>query len=274
VTGRTDPIDWTDDFDNSSYVPGSEALDDLWSARAAEWRDLLGARAETGIPYGNVARTRFDLFHPEGSPQGLVVFVHGGYWQWMDRSYFSHLAEGARTRGWAVAMPSYTLAPEARVSRIVAEVAAAIAAAAERIAGPVRLAGHSAGGHLVARMACDRAPLPDAVSRRIERVMSISGIHDLRPLLLSEMNDVLKLDRTEAEAESPARLSPRRDIAIHAVVGAKERPELMRQTRLLAESWGRAGAKVSDAYLPGEDHFSIVEALAEPQSGLVEWLLG
>jgi arylformamidase len=156
----------------------------------------------------HVARTRFDLFYPEGSPQGLVVFVHGGYWQWMDRSYFSHLAEGARTRGWAVAMPSYTLAPEARVSRIVAEVAAAIAAAAERIAGPVRLAGHSAGGHLVARMACDRAPLPDAVSRRIERVMSISGIHDLRPLLLSEMNDVLKLDRPRRRRKAP-RASPR-----------------------------------------------------------------
>jgi arylformamidase len=59
-------------------------------------------------------------------------------------------------------------------------------------------------------MACEnRAPLPDAVATRIERVLSISGIHDLRPLLLSEMNAALRLDDGEATAESPARLDPR-----------------------------------------------------------------
>jgi arylformamidase len=105
-------------------------------------------------------------------------------------------------------------------------------------------------------------------------VLTISGIHDLSPLLLSEMNAALRLDEGEATAESPARLDPRKDIAIHAVVGAAERPELMRQTRLLAETWGRRGADISDAYLAGEDHFSVIEALADPDSGLVGRLLG
>ncbi len=257
-------IDWTDAFDNSGYVPGSEALPEIWGGRAQAYRDDLATRglAETGIPYGTGTRNAFDLFRPEGAARGLVVFVHGGYWQRMDRAFFSHMAEGARSRGWTVAMPSYTLAPEARISAIVREVAAAMAAAAERVPGPVRIAGHSAGGHLVSRMACAETPLPEAFAVRLERVLSISGIHDLRPLLLSEMNDVLRLSADEAMAESPALHVPRQGLACRFHVGAAERPELVRQTRLIAEAWGLKGGDVADAYLPAKDHFSIVEGLA------------
>jgi arylformamidase len=207
-------IDWTDAFDNSGYVPGSDALPALWAARAAAFREVVAAEglAELGLPYGPGERNRLDLFRPGSTPpHGLVVFVHGGYWQRMDRSFFSHLAEGARAQGWAVAVPSYTLAPAARISEITQEIAAAIAAAADRVEGPIRLAGHSAGGHLVSRMACEGGPLPEAVAARVDRVLSISGIHDLRPLLLSQMNEVLHLTEQEARAESPALLAPRMD---------------------------------------------------------------
>jgi acetyl esterase/lipase len=269
-------IDWTDAFDNSSYVAGSDRLPALWSERAAAYRDGLAARglADLGLPYGAGEPNAFDLFWPQGEAQGLVVFVHGGYWQRMDRSFFSHLAEGARSRGWAVAMPSYTLAPEARISRITRDTADAVVAAADRVSGPVRLTGHSAGGHLVSRMACADGPLPDAVAERLESVLSISGIHDLRPLLLSEMNEVLHLTEEEAAAESPALHAPRAGLPIRFHVGAAERPELLRQTRLIAEAWGRKGGDVADAYLPGEDHFTIVEKLADPDSRLLAALLG
>lgn len=257
-------IDWTDAFDNSGYVPGSDALPGVWAGRAEQYRDDLAARglAETGIAYGARPRNAFDLFRPDTPARGLIVFVHGGYWQRMDRSFFSHLAEGARARGWAVAIPSYTLAPEARISAIAQDVATAIASAAERVPGPVRLTGHSAGGHLVSRMACADAPLPAPVAGRLERVLSISGIHDLRPLLLSDMNEVLHLTAEEAAAESPALRTPLQDVPCHFHVGAAERPELIRQTRLIAEAWGLAGADVADAYPAGEDHFSIIEGLA------------
>ena len=273
---RPEPVDWTDAFDNSSYVPGSDALAGLWSEMAAAWRAAMVAqgKARLDLEYGSGPRERFDLFLPETEARGLVVFVHGGYWQWMDKSAFSHLAAGPRRRGWAVAMPRYPQAPDVRISAITKSVAFAICAAAEEVPGPIRIAGHSAGGHLVARMAGEDSPLPAPVAARIERVVSISGIHDLRPLMHSAMNEALKLDAAEAEAESPALLMPRTGLSIHAVVGAAERPELMRQTRLLAEAWGRAGGDVSDAYFAGENHFSIVEALADPESGLVERLLG
>jgi acetyl esterase/lipase len=273
---RPEPVDWTDAFDNSSYVPGSDALAGLWSEMAAAWRAAMDrdGKARLDLVYGPGPRERFDLFLPEGEARGLVVFVHGGYWQWMDKSAFSHLAAGPRRHGWAVALPSYPQAPEVRISAITKSVAFAISAAAAEEQGPIRIAGHSAGGHLVARMACEDSLLPAPVAARIERAMSISGIHDLRPMLHSAMNQTLGLDAAEAEAESPVLLKPRTGLSIHAVVGAAERPELMRQTRLLAEAWNHVGADVADAYLAGEDHFSIIEALADPESGLVNRLLG
>jgi arylformamidase len=269
-------IDWTDAFDNTSYVPGSDALPRLWSEMAATWRNTMEdrGRAQIDMRYGTHPRERLDLFVPDGKARGLIVFVHGGYWHQMDKSAFSHLAAGPRRHGWAVALPSYPQAPEVRIEAIIASIAAAITEAAGEIAGPVRLAGHSAGGHLVTRMACKGAPLPAPVAARVERVLSISGLHDLRPLLLSRMNEILHLDEAEATAQSPALLTPRTDLRLHAVVGAAERPELMRQTRLLAEAWGLADANISDAYLAGEDHFSIIEALADPDSGLVTRLVG
>ncbi|SDD37319.1 alpha/beta hydrolase [Ruegeria marina] len=255
-------IDWDDAFDNSSYVPGSGRLASLWAARAADWRAEFGG--ELDIPYGDNPRNSFDLFRPGETAKGLVVFVHGGYWQKFDKSYWSHLAAGTVADGWALAIPSYTLAPEARLTRMVEEVRAATQEAARHVAGPVRLAGHSAGGHLVARMACADGPLPG----RLDRVVSISGIHDLRPLLETRMNEVLCLDAAEAEAQSPARLPRRPGLSVTCWVGANERPELLRQTRLLAETWN-----VPNVFAPGHEHFSVVEELGRPGSALLCELL-
>ena len=266
------PIDWDEAFDNAGHVPGAAELVGRWAEEAAAFR--AGARAELDLSYGSGARNRFDLFRPEGAAAGLVVFVHGGYWHKFDKGFWSHLAAGPLASGWAVAMPSYTLAPEGRISQMTGEVARAVAAAAEKVAGPVRLIGHSAGGHLVSRMACVGGPLPADVAARLQRVISLSGLHDLRPLLGTRMNDILGLTGQEAAAESAALLAPRMDLDTLFWVGAAERPEFLRQTRLIAEVWGEAGAPVRDHYDPGHNHFSVVGELARPESDLVQALVG
>ena len=172
-------------------------------------RDALGPRARLGQLYGMHPREAFDLFVPEGAPEGVMVFVHGGYWMRLDRSVWSGLAAGALERGWAVVMPSYPRAPEAPIARITEAIGAAVTRAAALVDGPVRLVGHSAGGHLVSRMLCDTGPLPDHVAARIAKVVSISGLHDLRPFLSApEMNATLQLTQEMAAAESPALAAP------------------------------------------------------------------
>ena len=201
-----------------------------------------------------------------------MVFVHGGYWVRLDRSFWSHLAAGPIARGWAVAMPSYVLAPEARVAEIGRGIARAVEVAAERVPGPVRLAGHSAGGHLVARAMVGGA-LPHDLAERVERVVPISGVFDLRPLLRTELNADIRLDAEEAAAESPALLAPREGTRLVAWVGQAERSEFVRQSELLANVWRGLGAATACVVEPDRHHFDVIDGLERPDSALTRALL-
>jgi hypothetical protein len=267
--------DWDDAYANAAHIPGGDGYPPRWEALAGGFRAEMGGRMREGLAYGPHPRQRLDLFLPEGAARGLVVFVHGGYWRAFDRGTWSHLAAGPLARGWAVAIPGYVLAPEARIAAITAMIAEAVAAAAAEVDGPIRLAGHSAGGHLVARQVCDDSRLPEAVAARVERVVSISGLHDLRPLLATAMNrEALGLDAAEAAAESPALRAPRPGVRLHAWVGDRERPEFVRQTTLIANIWTGVGADTEQTIEPRRHHFDVIEGLRHPGSGLVDAIAG
>jgi acetyl esterase/lipase len=267
--------DWDDAYANGPNIPGGDRWPGLWVEQAKAFRDKLSAKGRTklDLSYGDRPRNRFDLFLPEGEPKGLVVFVHGGYWVRLDKSFWSHLAEGSLAHGHAVAMPSYTLCPDIRISGIVKEVAAAIEAAARMIGGPIRLTGHSAGGHLASRMITTSAPLSQDVQRRIVSTVSISGLHDLRPLMNIAINADLKIDREEAMAESPALLEPMAAARLACWVGAGERAEFIRQNALLANIWTGLCAWTSVVEEPDRHHFNVLDGLADPDHALTRTLL-
>jgi hypothetical protein len=121
-------------------------------------------------------------------------------------------------------------------------------------------------------MLCADIDLP--VLPRVERIVSVAGVHDLRPLLRTAMNDILGLDPATAAAESPALALPRPGVPVTAWVGAAERPEFRRQAALLANVWWGLGVETSCIESPGENHFTVVEALADPASPLCAALLG
>jgi acetyl esterase/lipase len=275
VTSPYPISDWDDAYANAAHIPGSESYPPRWKEQAAHFRAGMQAagRAELDIAYGRGERNKLDLFLPEGEPQGLVVFIHGGYWKAFDKSVWSHLASGALARGHAVVLPSYTLAPEARIAEIGREVAAAIVHAAGRIAGPIRLAGHSAGGQLVARMISEPSPLAADVLARIVNTVSISGVHDLRPLQKTAMNGILHIDDAEALAESPALLRPVAGKRIVAWVGADERPEFLRQNRMIGTIWDGFGVETSTQEEEARHHFDVIDGLADPGHPLLKALL-
>lgn len=259
-------MDLDDAYNNRDHIAGAEGYPPRWEEAAREWREVEHAvgRARLNIAYGTGARNTLDLFLPAGRPEGLVVFVHGGYWRAFDNKCWSHLAAGATARGWAAAMPGYTLAPEARISEITDEIAAAITKAATLVAGPVVLTGHSAGGHLVARMLCRDVALPENVTARFRRVVPISPVSDLRPLIHTLMNEDFRLDEAEAAAESPVLEKTPRSVPVTVWVGGDERPAFLDQARWLAEAWPTAELHIE----PAKHHFDVIDGLANPDSAL------
>jgi len=268
-------LDWDDAYANGPNIPRGEQWPNAWIEPARLFRERLQVeqRAKLDITYGPRPRNRFDLFLPDGAPKGLVIYVHGGFWHRLDKSFWSHLAQGSVDRGFAVAIPGYTLCPDVRVRDITAEIGAAVTAAAAMVPGPLLLAGHSAGGHLVTRMISHTSPLAPDVRGRIRNTVSISGLHDLRPLLHTGMNALIRLDEEEACEESPALLAPMPDARLVCWVGASERAEFIRQSALLANIWTGLGATTTAIEEPDRHHFDVIDGLADSSHALTSTLL-
>ncbi len=251
-------------FANAAYIQDGAEYPARWQANATAFRAL--GNSELDIPYGEGERSAFDLFVPHDTPKGLVIFVHGGYWLRFDRKFWSHLAQGSLEHGWAVAMPSYDLCPQVRITEIGQQIRRAIGVIAEQIEGPIRLVGHSAGGQLVARMICE--DINEAWCERISKVVPISPVADLAPLMRTSMNADLRLDKDEALRESPINMK-RRENSVSVWVGADERPVFVEQAKALSSSWN-AELIVEK----GRHHFDVIDGLADPHSDLMRCLLG
>lgn len=248
-----------DAYANGAYIADAATYPPLWAERAEAFRQRLGVRAILDEPYGPSDRMAYDMFLPQDAPLGTLIFVHGGYWRAFDRKSWSHFAAGAVEAGWAVAMPSYDLCPEASIALITQQIAQAVARIGRYTEGPITLAGHSAGGHLVARM-CAAGMLPADVAARVQHVMPISPLADLEPLLETAMNEDFALDPVTARAESPCH-QPAPDTPVTIWVGGEERPAFLEQAALLATTWGCA-----QHVAKGMHHFNVIDPLAEAGS--------
>lgn len=256
-------------YANADFIPNADAFFEQWQERAAAFRETEAAigRARLNVAYGPHDREKLDLFHPAGPAKGLLIFVHGGYWMRFDRSYWSHLSKGATAHGWAVAMPSYPLAPEFSIGEITRSITQAVEKASSFFQGSIVLAGHSAGGHLVARMGCRDLALSAEVRARLKHIVPISAVSDLAPLIDTALNDTLRLDDAQASSESPIN-HPSPEVRTTVWVGAEERPAFLDQSMWLAEAWG---AKLKLA--PGRHHFDVIDGLEDPDSPLIASIL-
>lgn len=250
-------------YDNNAAVMNSAAL----IAERNEASAVLRARLKSvlDVPYGDRERTKIDLYPATDSTAPCLVFLHGGYWQRNSRELFAMLVEGVAAHGWSVAIPGYSLTPEATVTRIVEEISQSLDwltqnGAAYGIAGPVILSGWSAGAHLVA-MALDHP--------RVAAGLAISGVYDLAPIRDTGLNNALKLTDQEVAALSPLRL-PAVQKRLDVAYGTAELPALVFDSIQLHESRVAAGAPGKLFPIEGADHFSILGELRRPDGALVD----
>ncbi|TAK47415.1 MAG: alpha/beta hydrolase [Xanthobacteraceae bacterium] len=270
-------IDLEAEYNNRARVPGHPAIIASWAREAAAFRAeaQAGGAARLGVAYGPSPRQTLDLFGTsrEGAP--LAVFFHGGYWQALDPSFFSHMAKGANAHGLAMAVAGYDLCPEVRVGAIIDEARRACAFLWRNYRRRLVVAGHSAGGHLAACLvATDWSMVgPDLPADLVPAGLAISGLFDLTPLIATSINDRLHLDEDEACAASPLfwEVAPGR--ALEAWVGGAESGEYLRQSRAIVEAWGRRGVATRFAEVNGADHFTMIAGLADRASAMTAALI-
>lgn len=251
-------------YNNSAAVADSAAWLAQWTARSAALRARQPELLD--LPYGPGARNRIDIFRSGQTDAPLFVFIHGGYWQRNSKEMFSCMAEGLLAHGVDVALPGYTLAPDATLSQIVGEIRAAIRWL--RSQGPARgvarnrlaISGWSAGGHLAA--SC-------LDMTEVDAALAISGIYDLAPIAACYLNDALRLSPEDITRLSPLRRHPSRRFPPLALAwGLHELPELQRQSRTFAATRAAAGQLRQAAPLAGANHFTILQELTRPDGAL------
>lgn len=259
-------LDLEAEYNNRARYPDHPAVMARWKASAESART---AHPPTEITYGPGERERMDLF-TAGPDRPVAVFLHGGYWQALDKDWFSGLAPALLAHGVSLAIPSYDLCPDVRLGAILRQVRVAVESVRERTGARPVVFGHSAGGHMAACMLSEG---------RASAAVAISGVFDLAPLIPTSLNKALDLDDREAAALSPVHWpvpngSTPGGTVLDCLVGAEESPEFLRQSRMMADHWGAHGVETRYEALPGLNHFTVLDPLFDPESGMVTRIAG
>jgi arylformamidase len=245
-------------LNNGVAVAGSADIVAGWERRSAEMRGRYSDHLD--LRYGPRERNRIDfLKSAEKGP--TLVFIHGGYWQHRAKEVFTLFAAGPMAHGINVALFGYTLAPDATLDEIVAEIHQGIDFLVEQLpalggnASRIVVSGWSAGGHL-ASVALSHP--------QVKAGMGISGIYDLEPIRHSYLNVKLGLDEAMSRRNSPVMQAGGAMKPLSLVVGSAELPLLRKQTADFAGHRAKFGLPVTYEEVPGADHFTIMNEMVSP----------
>jgi arylformamidase len=242
----------------------------LYREQSRMARESFGAVAQLGIAYGPDERHRLDYFPCDVPGAPLIVFIHGGFWQALSKDFASFPAPAMRDAGMNYVALSYRLGQTTGIDGIVDDVQSALrylgANAANLGFDPSRvvLSGHSAGGHLAGMMLA-RGDCGDVT---IAGAAMIGGVFDLEPVQLSYVNNVMRMDATEAKRNSPVMLAPKIRCPLFITYGEHDTSEFGRQSLLLAEAWQAHMPRIDVAKQLGLNHFNSPMDLADPGSNL------
>ena len=260
-------------YNNRAMTPADElAAIKVGQERRSDAFRSSATRAELNVAYGPHTRERLDLFLPEATNAPLFAYIHGGYWQWNDKEPFVFLGEHLVAGGAAFANIEYALCPTVSLSELTDQIRRALAylwREANKFGydrNRIVVSGHSAGGHLTAMMmATDWSTFADGLpSDLVAAGLPISGIYDVEAVRLTPLNDLVRMDEAEARALSPMFLPPVSRAPMTVVVGGAESEEFHRQADEFAAAWRKTGVAADVVTAPGRDHFTVLNALAEP----------
>lgn len=259
-------------YNNRALVPEHAAHFAAWARDSAIARQQHLCHLD--LPYGTGPNETLDIFPAaqRESPAPVLVFIHGGWWRSLDKADHSFIAPAFTQTGACVVLPNYALCPAVTVPDITLQMVHALAWTWRHVAAyggdpnRITVVGHSAGGHLATMLlACVwPAVAPDLPKRVLRNALSISGLYDLDVVRrIPYLKADLRLTPAQAKKASPAWLPRPKHGQLATVVGADESPEFIRHNGLMRAAWGARRVPVCES-LPGLNHFSVVQALAQP----------
>lgn len=233
--------------------------------RQAQWNKETAATLKPirDISYGEHPREKLDVYLSKTPNAKALVFIHGGYWQALDKNDFQFVATAFESLPVTVFIISYPLAPEASMATIVSSCKKAIDWVIDNAENynankkSVYLAGHSAGGHLVSMILTS--------NKDVRGACTLSGVFNLVPIQKTTINDAIKMKEQDAVDYSATNKEPAGNPPLIIAVGGDESDEFKAQSAELTKAWNKkAAAQLIE--VPGINHYSIVECFAEKGS--------
>ena len=104
-------------YNNRAMVPDFGQYFDRWVRESAAARSQA---CSTSIAYGAHSTETLDIFPANRPGAPVLVFIHGGYWRFLDKFDHSFMALPFQRAGCTVVVPNYALCPAVTVPDIVA----------------------------------------------------------------------------------------------------------------------------------------------------------
>jgi arylformamidase len=230
------------------------------------------------VPFGPTLAEHVDVY-PAGEDAPVLVYVHGGYWRARTSREFGFVARGPGSRGLATVVPNYALCPAVTLDEIVRQARAALAWTYQNAGsfggdpGRIHVAGHSAGGHLVAMLLSTdwegEYGLPSDV---IKGAAVISGLFDLAPFPYTFLQPKLQLAWDQVQRNSPILHIPASAPPLLVAYGGDETDEFKRQSEDFLAAWTAKGLPGERLVLPGKNHYDVIDGFLDAGSPLLSGL--
>jgi len=258
-------------YNNRLHVPDYATYMERWEVLSRQTEKEFPV--VKNIPYAVLPREQLDIYPSLHPSSKTLIFIHGGYWHKFDKSSFQFVGKAFRNYDITIVLINYPLAPDVSVDQIAASCRLAIHWLYQNISayngdpGQLYIAGHSAGGHLSAMLLATDWRQFNLITDTIKGACVISGLFNLIPIRLSDINKVLNMETETALRNSPVHLLPATQCPLSIVVGSNETNELLDQSKELYTCW-KESIPTEITQVPGLNHYSIVETMLDPQSCL------